>query len=208
VGTTRKKKLQRLLTKRQRHFQRICEAITSLEAKARSEAEKKAAEASRRIEERRHYQAVTGRKPRGPDPVLPDVSKALPSPKAQSENFVDPESRLMLDGATKGIVQAYNTQNAVDSVCQVVVATSVIQEANDKQQLVPMMLGVQETTGQFPDKASADSGYCSAANLSDPKLCDVDLYIAIARQRHNSDETDSVTVAGKAVPTCGCQAPT
>jgi hypothetical protein len=103
----------------------------------------------------------------------------------------------MLDGATKGFVQAYNTQNVVDSVCQIVVATSVIQEVNDKQQLVPMTLAVEQTTGQLPDKASADSGYCSAANLTDPRLREVDLYIAVARQRHSSGEQCSGAEEGE-----------
>jgi len=191
----KKKKLQSLLTKRQRHLANICKAITALEAKATREAEEKAAEANRKIEERRRYQAETGVKPKGPDPVVPDVSKAVPGPKSQSENFVDGESRIMMDGATKGFVQGYNTQNAVDSVCQIVVATSVTQEVNDKQQLVPMTLAVEETTGQLPEKASADSGYCSAANLTDARLRDVDFYIAVARQRHHSDENERSAAA-------------
>lgn len=175
---------------------RICEAIAVLEVTATREAEEKAVEARRRIEERRRYEAETGVKPKGRGPIVPDVSKAVPSPKTQSANFVDPESRLMMDGATKGFIQGYNTQNAVDSVCQIVVATSVIQEANDKQQLVPMALAVEETTGQLPERASADSGYCSAANLTDPRLRNVDFYVAVARQRHHETETPAVLEKG------------
>jgi hypothetical protein len=45
----------------------------------------------------------------------------------------------MPDGANKGsFVQGYNGQIAVDGAAQVIVAADVTQEANDKQQLVPM----------------------------------------------------------------------
>jgi len=41
----------------------------------------------------------------------------------------------MKDGATKSFEQCYNCQAAVDSDCQVIVATRVSQQTNDKQQL-------------------------------------------------------------------------
>ncbi|MBI2061160.1 MAG: hypothetical protein HYT87_15580 [Nitrospirae bacterium] len=56
---------------------------------------------------------------------------ALPEDKDQ-DNFTDPESRIMKDGATKSFEQAYNTQAAVDSESQAVVACEVTQGANDK----------------------------------------------------------------------------
>lgn len=38
-----------------------------------------------------------------------------PTPKAKEhENFTDPDSRIMKDGASKGFIQAYNAQIAVD----------------------------------------------------------------------------------------------
>ena len=98
----------------------------------------------------------------------------------------------MLDGATKGFVQAFNTQNAVDSAFQVVVATYVVQDANDKQQLVPMTLAVVETTGRFAEKESADSGYCSSANLTNASLRNVDLYVSVDRERHHTNEKSAV----------------
>ena len=65
-----------------------------------------------------------------------EVAKLLA--KAQ-RNFTDPESRIMKDGATKGFEQAYNAQAAVDGEAQVIVASAVTQQTNDKQQLVPML---------------------------------------------------------------------
>lgn len=82
----------------------------------------------------------------------------LPADKDQ-RNFTDPESRIMLDGATKAFVQGYNAQAAVDGESQVIVAASVTQQANDKQQLVPMVEQIEDNLGEIPDRVLADSGY-------------------------------------------------
>jgi hypothetical protein len=49
----------------------------------------------------------------------------------------------MKDGATKSFEQAYNAQVVVDSHAQIIVAAAMTQEANDKRQLVPMLVAVQ-----------------------------------------------------------------
>jgi transposase len=82
----------------------------------------------------------------------------IPEDKEQ-RNFTDPESRIMLDGATKAFVQAYNGQAAVDCGSQVIVAADVTQQANDKQQLVPMVEQIEVNLGEIPDRVLADAGY-------------------------------------------------
>jgi len=81
-----------------------------------------------------------------------------PKPKKQ-RNFTDPESRIMVDGATKAFTQAYNAQAAVDCDSQVIVSADVTQQANDKQQLVPMVEQIEENLGEIPDRVLADAGY-------------------------------------------------
>ena len=85
-------------------------------------------------------------------------------PKKQ-RNFTDPDSRIMLNGATKAFQQAYNGQAMVDCDSQVIVAADVTQQANDKQQLVPMIEQVEENLGEIPDCVLADSGYFSQKNV-------------------------------------------
>jgi transposase len=82
----------------------------------------------------------------------------IPEDKEQ-RNFTDPESRIMLDGATKAFVQAYNGQAAVDCGSQVIVAADVTQQANDKQQLVPLVAQIEDNLGEIPDRVLADAGY-------------------------------------------------
>ena len=110
-------------------------------------------------------------------------SRAAPEPKAQ-RNFTDPDSRIMVDGANKGsFIQAYNAQAAVDSQAQVVVAAEITQQANDSQQLAPMIKQVAVNMGRKPEAVSADAGYWSEANVSDERVAGVDLYIATERQK-------------------------
>ena len=90
----------------------------------------------------------------------------------------------MKDGATGGFVQGYNCQAVVDSHAQIIVAAALTQQANDKQQLVAMLLAVEKNTGEKPAKASSDAGYFSQAQITDAKLQGIDLYVAPERLKH------------------------
>ena len=70
--------------------------------------------------------------------MVQPAKAARPAEKAQ-KNFTDADSRIMRDGATKSFEQSYNCQAAVDSQAQVIVAAQVTQQANDKQQVKPLV---------------------------------------------------------------------
>jgi transposase len=171
------------LSRRESRLAKIREAKAALEAEARAEAAAAAAAAQAKLAARQRQAEVTGRKPKGRPPQVPDPAQATPDPKAQ-RNFTDPESRIMKDGATKGFVQAYNAQAAVDGAAQIIVAAAVTQAANDKEQLVPMLQDVAAHCGAAPTVASADSGYFSAAAVTAPALAAIDLYVPPDRQKH------------------------
>lgn len=171
------------LARRESRLKKIREAKAELEEEARDRAAKEAAQAQAKIEQRRLKEQQTGQRARGREPEVPDPKKAVPPPKAQ-RNFTDADSRIMKDGATHGFVQAYNAQAVVDSQAQIIVAAALTEQANDKQQLVPMLEEVENNVGEKPKKASADAGYCSEANLTDNKLQGIDLYVASERHRH------------------------
>ena len=180
------------LSRRESRLQKIREAKRALEEEAREKAEQERSEAENKQAEREQEQRRTGKKKRGRKSALPDSDKAVPADKAQ-RNFTDPESRIMPDGANKGsFVQAYNAQIAVDSATQIIVAAEVTQEANDKQQLIPMIERVVANLRQKPEKVSADAGYFSATNLNSKAAQGIDLHIATGRDKH-SDSVESIT---------------
>jgi transposase len=172
------------LARRENRLKRIKEAKAALEAVAKEKAQAKAQEVEAKLAERERKEQETGKKTGGRPPKAPDPDEAVPEPKSQ-RNFTDPESRLMKDGASKSFEQAYNAQVAVDAEAQVVVASSLTQETNDKKQLVPLLLKVQEQTGQMPEKASADSGYFSEAAVSDVRVQETDLYVPPERRKRD-----------------------
>lgn len=188
------------LARRETRLRKIREAKAALEAAARAQAEQAAAQAHAKLAARAQHEAETGKKLGGRPPQVPDPEQAQPAPTAQ-RNFTDPESRIMKDGATKGFEQAYNAQAVVDSTAQIIVAAAVTQEANDKQQLQPMLEKVTENCGRLPEKASADAGYFNTEHLTDETLSTVDLYVPPDRQKHGAAPTtlDAPTAADASV---------
>jgi transposase len=87
-------------------------------------------------------------------------------PAEQSKgNLTDPESGLMVDGATKAFVQGYNAQVVAAGVPQIIVAQTVISEPTDRQQLKPMMELLEQTPGVIPDLTTADAGYWNESSI-------------------------------------------
>jgi hypothetical protein len=117
--------------------------------------------------------ARRGRKPTHPPGV--------PKPSAQ-RNFTDPQSRIMK--GHDGFVQAYNAQAAVDAAAQVIVAHDLSNNAADHDALAPLLDAVTANTGVTPTEVSADSGYCSEANLADLNARGIRGYVATGRAKH------------------------
>jgi len=178
--------LPKELARRESRLKKIREAKAALEAEAKEAAKQKQAEVEARLRERKKEEEKRGRKFGGRPPQAPDPEQAKPEPQAQ-RNFTDPDSRIMMDGATKELVQGYNAQAVVDSQAQVIVAAAVTQEANDKKQWVPMLEEVEVTTGSKPEEATADTGYFSEQSVTDPKLEGIDLLVAPDRQKHGEE---------------------
>jgi transposase len=167
------------LARRASRLAKIRAAKAVLEQQAREDAARAADEGRAKVATR--AQRVGSAKGRMPN--VPDPAQAQPEPGAQY-NFTDSASRIMLDGASKSWVQAYNAQAAVDAQAQVVVACTVTQAASDVQQFVPLLTQVQLNTGQRPTVVTADAGYFSEANLTAAAVEGMDCYVPPDRHTH------------------------
>ncbi len=94
----------------------------------------------------------------------------------------------MKDGATGSFEQSYNAQIAVDDTAQIIVAATLTQTCNDKQQLVPVLAEVKLNVGRLPEKVTADSGYFSAAAVTNEALSSVDLYVTPDSGKQTEEE--------------------
>jgi transposase len=183
------------LARRDSRLKKIAEAKAALEREAKEKAERHAEEQRAKLAERERKEQETGKKMGGRPPEVPDPEKAKPDPKAQ-RNFTDPESRIMLDGATKAFTQAYNAQLAVDKEAQIIVATFVTQAANDVAQLLPTLAEVQANMGRLPDVVTADAGYFSDANVTDPALASIGLYVPPAKETASAAKQTDAAASG------------
>ena len=189
------------LKRRETRLAKIREAKAALEAeqkakRAAAEQAEQAEQAARQADEGDAAKPKRGGRKKKP------VSET-PEPKAQ-RNFTDPDSRIMKN-SDKAFRQAYNAQAAVDSAYQIIVAAAVTQEPNDKLQVIPMVTAIEQNLGCLPANLSADTGYCSEANLEFLDGRPVRAFIATEKDRHDHGEPKRTIDPGEKPRTAAMQ---
>ena len=86
-----------------------------------------------------------------------------------------------------GFEQCYNAQAVVTADSLLVVASDVVQAANDKQQLAPMLGKLAALPADLGRAQTmlGDNGYCSAANVTACTAAGIDPPPALGRAPHN-----------------------
>ena len=152
-------------------------AVRAAERHAREKAE-----FDEKMSKRQAKEEETKKKPRGKTPIAP-----VPGARDSDQiNLTDEESRIMpVSGG--GFEQCYNAQAGVDAHTMLVVATTVTQAPNDKQQVQPMLKVLQEQALKLGDVETliADTGYCSEKNVAACEQAKIVPLIAVARQDHH-----------------------
>jgi len=169
------------LALRKTRLGKLAEARAKIEARAKERHAREQAEYEAKLAARQEKQKRTGNKPGG-KPPSPPASGPLPTDQI---NLTDEDSRIM-PVAGGGYEQCFNAQAAVAEGSLLVVATEVVQAANDKQQLAPMLdkiTALPEQVGR-PDTLLADSGYFSAANVDACTTAGIEPLIPTGRQPH------------------------
>jgi len=190
LGSRRGDELPDELKRREDRLVKIREAKARLEAAARVKADE---EQKRRDDEQAQREAE-GRQRRGKVPAPVD---ATPEDTAQT-NFTDPEAKIMKQ-SNKGFDYSYNAQAVVDAQDQIIVAAEVTNQANDKQQGVPMAQAALDNVKAaeidrpkladgtpVPIPNTADAGYFSAEAVEGLEKMGIDPHIATGRQKHHA----------------------
>ena len=183
------------LSRREERLRKLAEARAKIEARARERFAREQAEHQAKLAAREATTKATGKKPGGKPPEPPTAG---PLPTDQI-NLTDEASRIM-PVAGGGFEQCCNAQAAVAAGSLLVVATDVVQAANDKQQLEPMVskiAALPEGLGA-PETLLADNGYFSAANVAACAAAGIEPLIAPGRQSHHPSLSERFAAAPSA----------
>ena len=193
-GTGGGDELPKDLARREDRLARLRACKAELERQAAEAAARQQEKiAARAAEERATGKRRRGRKPKAADPdVDPD----------RVANPTDPDSGIMK--TRHGWVQGYNAQ-AVVTPEQIILAAEVTTEANDVQQLNPMLdlaqAVVEAVMGEDAvlGAAVADAGYWSEAN-ADSQTEECELFIATRKDRQQRAELRDATPPRGRIP--------
>ena len=175
------------LARREARLAKLAEARATIEARAKERFERDQAEHQAKLAARDAKTAATGKKPGG-KPPQPPVEGPLPTDQV---NLTDEESRIM-PVAGGGFEQCYNAQAVVAAESLLVVATGVVQAANDKQQLHPMLNKLRALPASLgaAETLLADNGYFSAASVTACTATGIAPLIAMGRETHHPSLTE------------------
>jgi transposase len=170
------------LERRETRLKKLAEARAKIEARAKERHAREQADHEAKMVARQAKTAATGKKPGG-KPPQPPVEGPLPTDQI---NLTDEDSRIM-PVAGGGFEQCYNAQAVVAAGSLLVVAVDVVQAANDKQQLEPMLEKVAALRDELGEVEAilADNGYFSAANVAACAVAEIEPVIAMGRQPHH-----------------------
>jgi hypothetical protein len=170
------------LERREERLHKLAEARTKIEARASERLAREQAEYQANIAAREAKAKAGGKKPGGKPPAPP---AAGPGPSDQI-NLTDEDSRIM-PVAGGGFEQCYNAQAVVTADSLLVVVADVVQAANDKQQLEPMLGKLAALPAELgaPQTVLGDNGYFSAANVAACAAAGIEPLLALGRAPHH-----------------------
>jgi|SRR5271157_1185419 len=164
---------------RKERLENLAKAKAILEDRAQERYEGEKAEYEAKLRERETKARQRHQKPRGKTPKPPEAG---PDDKDQY-NFTDPDSRIMKNSTNDGYDQHYNAQVAVTQNSMLIVATSLSNHPNDKQEAQPTLAALP-TELDHAESVAMDNGYFSASNIEASEQLGIKPYIATGREAH------------------------
>jgi transposase len=164
---------------RQQRLENLSRAKAVLAARAQERYQAEKAEYEAKLKARAEKARQQQRRPKGPAPKPPQEG---PGDKDQY-NFTDPDSRVMKNSTNAGFDQHYNVQVAVAQESLLIVAPSLSNHPNDRQEVEPTLDALSPQLGQAT-AAALDNGYFSEANIRLLEAHGIEPYIATGRDGH------------------------
>ncbi|HUW25187.1 MAG TPA: IS1182 family transposase, partial [Gallionella sp.] len=178
------------IARREDRLKAIGQAKAKIEERARERFEQEQTEYQGKLSKREAKARETGKPPRGKAPLPPQEG----AKDKDQINLTDEESRIMKTPGG-GFEQCYNAQLAVDMESYLITSTNVVQAANDKQQVGPMLeelVALPVPLGKI-ETLVADTGYFSEANVETCCGHKITPLIAVKRESHHPDPLERFT---------------
>jgi len=157
----------------QRHLQRVREYVREVES-AEAEGENARTRAARQRAERERGQRW--------ERALAELRRLQASKSDAKVSLSDPEARFMKQ-SDGGFAPSYNVQISADAAHGAIVGLEVVQDQNDRHQLVPALERMQRQMGRQPQHMTADGEYTTRANIE--ALCSNRAWISSALYEKN-----------------------
>lgn len=170
------------LARREERLTQIALAKAKIEARAQERLQTEQADHVAKITARQAATEASGKQPGGKPPSPPSAG-ARPTDQI---NLTDEASRIM-PVAGGGFEQSYNAQAAVAVGSLLVVGVNVVEAANDKQQITPMLniLNAQADLLGQPETMVSDNGFYSAANVNACHEAGIAPLLSMGREQHH-----------------------
>jgi transposase len=169
------------LERREERLAAIAEAKVKIEARAQERFEQEQSEHQSKLAARAEKEKRSGKKTRGFPPGPPTGGVR----EHDQINLTDDDSRIMKVPGDH-YEQCYNAQALVATGSLLIVANTVTQAANDKEQVVPMVEKIQALPKELGRvrRILADAGYLSEVNVERCEAAKIEPLIAAGRQKH------------------------
>jgi len=135
------------LARREERLAKLAQARAKIETRAKERYEREKAEYEAKLAAREAKAEATGKKPGGKPPQPPTAGAR----STDQINLTDEASRMMpVPGG--GFEQCYNAQAVVAAGSLLVIAAQVVQAANDKQQIEPMLKRIEAASADWASR--------------------------------------------------------
>ena len=170
------------LARRSERLTQIAAAKAKIEARAQERWQTEQVDYEAKLTARQAATEASGKK-RGGKPPSPPSAGARPTDQV---SLTDEESRIM-PVAGGGFEQSYNAQAAVATGSLLVVGVNVVEAANDKQQITPMLAILNSQADQLGqcDTMVTDNGFYSAANVNACHEAGIAPLLSMGREHHH-----------------------
>lgn len=117
-----------------------------------------------------------------------DTKKNMEDNNLSQITLTDPDSRMMSSHGNSDI--SFNMQTAVDSENSLIVATDVVSDVNDTNQLENMVNKASENLGTVPESSIADMGYFNAEQISNCEKLGTKVFVKRPKTKNSTNVSE------------------